>query len=116
MPLSILSLMELQEARETAKSNDCPLLVQCGSPKCQLCPAFTAEVQKLAIEYKFHYVYINTHAAEEDLIDEIQVARLPAYILETQTDVHKQQAAKPENVREVVSGVCKPVLLMDCDF
>jgi thiol-disulfide isomerase/thioredoxin len=116
MSLSITTLAELQEARETAKSNDCPLLVQCGSPVCKLCPAFTAEVQRLALEYKFHFTYINTHAGEEDLIEEIQVTRLPAYILETQADVYKQQNATPVDVREAVSGVCKTVLVFTDDF
>lgn len=114
--MNINSLMELQEARETAKSNDCPLLVQCGSPNCKLCPAFTEEVQNLALQYKFHYIYIDTHGAEEDLLEEIQVTRLPAYILETDVDVHKQQGARPKSVREVVSSVCSPVLVTDCDF
>lgn len=116
MSLSITTLAELQEARETAKCNDCPLLVQCGSPACKLCPAFTAEVQRLALEYKFHFVYINTHATEEDLLEEIQVTRLPTYILETQTDVYKQQNATPAGVREAVAGVCKAVLTLNQDF
>ena len=116
MSITITTLAQLQDARETAKSNDCPLLVQCGSPVCQRCPDFTKEVQQLALEYKFHFVYINTHDAEEDLIEEIQVAQLPAYILETQQEVHKQQSARPVDVREVVSGSCKPVLVLDEDF
>jgi thioredoxin-like negative regulator of GroEL len=116
MSITINSRAQLQDARETAKSNDCPLLVQCGSPVCQRCPEFTKEVQKLALEYKFHFVYINTHAAEEDLIEEIQVAQLPAYILETPTDVHKQQSARPVDVREAVSDSCKPALVLDDDF
>ena len=116
MSITITTLAQLQDARETAKSNDCPLLVQCGSPVCQRCPDFTREVQQLALEYKFHFVYINTHDAEEDLIEEIQVAQLPAYILETQQEVHKQQSARPVDVREVVSGSCKPVLVLDEDF
>lgn len=112
----VSTLAELQDVRETAKSNDCPLLIQCGSPDCQLCPAFTAEIDQLLLEYKFHLVYINTHAAEEDLIEEIQVARLPSYLLETGNDVHKQQAARPLDVREAVAGTCKPVLVLDDDF
>tara|TARA_B110001452_G_scaffold263585_1_gene265251 strand:+ start:881 stop:1231 length:351 start_codon:yes stop_codon:yes gene_type:complete len=116
MSIAITTLLQLQDARETARSNDCPLLVQCGSPVCKQCPAFSQEIQQLALGYKFHFVYINTHDAEEDLIEEIQVAQLPAYILETQVDVHKQQNAKPDNVREVVSSVCKPVFVTDEDF
>jgi thioredoxin-like negative regulator of GroEL len=116
MSITITTLVQLQDARETAKSNDCPLLVQCGSPVCQRCPPFTEEIQKLALEYKFHFVYINTHAAEEDLIEEIQVSQLPAYILETPTDVHKQQSARPVDVREAVSGSCKPAFVLDDDF
>ena len=114
--MHISTLIELEDARETAKSNDCPLLVQCGSPKCQLCPAFTKEVQKLAIEYKFHFVYINTHTAEEDLIEEIQVTRLPAYIIETADNAYKGQAASPSELREAVSDSCKPGLALGEDF
>lgn len=116
MSITIKTLAELQDARKTAKFNDCPLLMQCGSPVCQNCPPFTREIQQLALEYKFHFVYINTHDSEEELLDEIQVTRLPAYILETQSDVHKQQSARPVDVREAVSECCKPVLVLDGDF
>lgn len=116
MSITVKTLAELQNAREIAKHNGCPLLVQCGSPVCQNCPPFTREIQQLALEYKFHFVYINTHDSEEDLLDEIQVARLPAYILETQNDVHKQQSARPVDVREIVSESCRPVLVLNDDF
>ena len=58
-------------------------------------------------------MYINTHATEEDLLEEIQVyTRLPTYILETQTRPMCTNAT-PAGVREAVAGVCKAVLTLN---
>jgi thiol-disulfide isomerase/thioredoxin len=93
-----------------------PVLLQCGSKQCVRCPAFSEAIAALSGEYEFRWVYVNTHEAEEDLLEELQVARLPAYLLVTQEDTMKVQSATPEQVQEAIRSACRPALKLDDDF
>ena len=93
-----------------------PVLLQCGSNECVRCPAFSAAIAALSSEYEFRWVYVNTHEAEEDLLEKLQVARLPAYVLVTSNNATMQQSATPEQVQEAIRSACRPVLNLDEDF
>ena len=92
------------------------VLLQCGSPMCTRCPAFTAAVDKLKQEFQFKHVYVNTHDAEEDLLEMLQVAQLPAYLLVKGDASWQKQAATPYDVSLVMARNCTPVFTCDADF
>lgn len=93
-----------------------PVLLQCGSPTCVKCPAFSSQIEKLKATYKFTHVYVDTHNCEEELLDELQVTQLPAYTLVHGDKAWAQQSASPEQVMTVIKDVCPPVLVLDEDF
>ena len=93
-------------------------LLQCGSPQCKNCPAFTEKIQALKQSFQFKHVYVNTHDAEEDLLEALQVTRLPAFFLTRTagTETHQGQASTPEDIERAVRALCTPVLSLDDDF
>ena len=112
-----LVIRELGEWEGVQAGADTTLLLQCGSPVCVNCPAFTARIEGLKDEWKFQHVYVNTHDAEEDLLEELQVTKLPAYVLiSLDSEGAKGQAAKPEEVEVAIRTFCTPVFTMDADF
>jgi thiol-disulfide isomerase/thioredoxin len=93
------------------------LLLQCGSPVCARCPAFTRQVADLKSKFQFTHVYVDTHDAEEDLIEELQVTKLPAYfIVKNDEAVSHAQSASPDQLTAAVSASCTPVFTQDADF
>ena len=112
-----LLIRELKEWEEAQAATDKTLLLQCGSPTCVKCPAFTECIDGLKEEWQFNHVYVNTHDAEEDLLEELQVTQLPAYVLISKdNEAAKGQAAKPEEVEVAIRTFCTPVFRMDADF
>lgn len=99
---------------QTAES----VLLQCGSPVCTRCPAFTEAIDGLKKDWKFVHVYVNTHDTEEDLLEELQVTQLPAYVLLSVRDQEqaKGQNADPAEVEVAIRTLCTPVFTMDADF
>lgn len=110
---TIRTLGEWESHKEMASE---PVLLQCGSPACVKCPAFSSQIETLKATHKFTHVYVDTHNCEEDLLDELQVTQLPAYTLVHGDKAWAQQAASPEHVATAVKDVCPPVLVLDEDF
>ena len=102
----------LQSQREATTA----LLLQCGSPVCTRCPDFTAAIERLKPDWDFVHVYVNTHDAEEDLIDDLQVSQLPAFFLMAQAGQAKAQAASPAQVDTAIQNLCIRSLKLDEDF
>ena len=94
------------------------VLLQCGSPVCTRCPAFTETIDRLKPEWKFVHVYVNTHDADEDLLEELQVTKLPAYRLLPvgRGEPHHGQNSTPQDVEIAIRTLCAPVLKLDEDF
>lgn len=92
------------------------LLLQMGSPACTKCPAFSTTITKLKLAHRFTHVYVNTHDAEEDLLDDLQVTQLPAYRLVTEGEDLQEQAVAPDKLSSVVARHCPPVLRLDDEF
>ena len=89
-----------------------PALLQCGSPICSRCVPFTKRINELKEAYIFRHVYVNTHDAEEDLLEELQVSKLPAYqivsrIKDTEgVRLEKAQDATLDQLVRSVQSVC----------
>jgi thiol-disulfide isomerase/thioredoxin len=111
---TIHSLEEWKAIKTEAGMN--MVLLQCGSPLCTRCPDFTAAVGVLKQEFQFKHVYVNTHDAEEDLLEMLQVAQLPAYLLVKGGASWQKQAATPSDVSLAVARNCTPVFTCDADF
>lgn len=110
-------IRELSEWEEwLTKAADTAVLLQCGSPQCKRCPPVSAMITVLKEEYQFHHVYVNTHDAEDDLLEYLQVTQLPAYLLVKRGDQAKGQSATPDEVQAAVVTLCTPVFTMDADF
>lgn len=93
------------------------LLLQCGSPVCEKCPGFTQKIEELKLLFHFQHVYVNTHDAEEEFIDELQVTKLPAYFLvANKTQLAHAQSASPDLLAAAVTCNCTPVFTTDADF
>lgn len=109
------------------------VLLQCGSPSCVRCPAFTERIRVLQTQFQFFHVYVNTHEVEEDLLEELQVTQLPAYVLvsgvppmaQAQSQgsqgsqaryLTSKQAASPDQLAAAVAAVCPPTLVLDAEF
>lgn len=114
--VEVTSLEEWTRESCPPQGSPVPVLLQCGSKQCVKCPAFSEAIAALSAEYEFRWVYVNTHEAEEDLLEVLQVARLPAYVLVTKEGTAKMQSATPEQVQEAIRLVCRPVLNLDEDF
>lgn len=110
----LITTLEQWEAYKEAASE--PVLLQCGSPVCVKCPAFTTEIDGLKKQFKFTHLYVNTHDCEEDLLEELQVTQLPAYKMVHNNETWAHQAASPEQVSALIKSVCPPVLVLDEDF
>lgn len=114
-PVTIRTLEEweackAQHARE-------PLLLQMGSPTCVKCPAFTERIEALRSKHKFTHVYANTHDCEEDLLAELEVTKLPAYLLlSPDAPPLANQAASPDQITAAVTTACPPDLQLDEEF
>ena len=114
---SIIRTLEEWEAwKEKADTTGLPVLLQCGSPTCVRCPEFSAQITTLESEYRFHYIYCNTHDAEEDLIEELLVTQLPAYFLVKGTEMALGQSSKPRDVSDAIHRMCPPKLVLDGEF
>ena len=113
---TIRSLEEWEEYKTSHAGES--VLLQCGSPVCTRCPAFTRTIEGLKGEWKFVHVYVNTHDADEDLLEELQVTQLPAYVLLSVRDSEKAegQAASPEEVEVAIRTLCAPVFTTEEDF
>lgn len=92
------------------------VLLQCGSPTCEKCPAFGECVEKLKSSFAFEHFYLNTHDAEEELLQELRVTKLPAYFLLRDERVATEQAASPETLERAVENMCAPRFTTDADF
>jgi thiol-disulfide isomerase/thioredoxin len=94
------------------------VLLQCGSPVCTRCPAFTECIEGLKTDWKFAHFYVNTHDAEEDLLEELQVTQLPAFLLISPhgTKEAKGQNATPTDIEAAVQTLCAPRFTLDADF
>lgn len=94
------------------------VLLQCGSPVCTRCPAFTDCIDGLKTDWKFAHIYVNTFDAEEDLLEELQVTKLPAYFLISPDGSKgaKGQNATPADLEAVVQTLCTPRFTLDADF
>ena len=111
------TIRTLDEWTTCTEKSDKAVLLQCGSPQCERCPAFTARIEELKSDWQFHHVYVNTHDMEEDLTEVLQVTRLPAYLLVVAGgEVAKGQNATPSDVEVAVATFCKPVFTVDADF
>ena len=106
----------LEEWDAWKDKQDKPVLLQCGSPTCVRCPAFSAQIVALESEYMFHYVYVNTHDAEEDLLEELRVTQLPAFFLVHKDEMAIGQSSKPDDVTAAIYRMCSPKLVLDGDF
>ena len=106
----------LEEWDAWKDKQDKPVLLQCGSPKCVRCPAFSAQIVALETEFRFHYVYCNTHDAEEDLLEELRVTQLPAFFLVHKDEMTMGQSSKPDDVTSAIYRMCSPKLVLDGDF
>ena len=117
-PPAIRTLDEWTVLKEQKSDQSTALLLQCGSPVCTRCPAFTDAIKELSKGYKFLHVYVNTHDAEEDLLEELQVTQLPAFKLLSERDGEEAigQASTPDDIRRAVASMCTPVLTLDADF
>lgn len=114
LPVEVTSLEEWTS--ESSPPQGAPVLLQCGSKQCVRCPAFSEAIAELSGKYEFRWVYVDTHEAEEDLLEELQVSQLPAYVLVSLGDTMKQQGATSEQVQTAIRSVCRPVLSLDEDF
>jgi len=110
----IVSLEEWESWKK--QQNTKAVLLQCGSPTCTRCPDFTARIEGLKSQWNFFHVYVNTHEAEEDLIEELQVTQLPAFELHAKGERAKEQAAAPDLVEVAITTLCLPVFTVDEDF
>lgn len=111
---TVRTLQEWEACKEGAV--DGAVLLQMGSPVCALCPAFSARIEELKKERKFRHVYVNMHDAEEDLCEELQVTRLPAYVLVSGDQTLSTEGATPDQLAQTVHSVCDGVLVLDDDF
>ena len=107
--------LEEWDVLKTAGVQDAGLL-QCGSPVCTRCPAFTAAIEGLKSSFKFTHIYVNTYDAEEDLLEELQVSHLPAFVLLSGKDQAQGQACTPDQVGTAVRTLCAPQLVLDEEF
>ena len=112
--VTIRSLEEWNAIKELAGNN--MVLLQCGSPVCVRCPEFTTALGQLKKEFQFEHVYVNTHDAEEDLLEELQVSKLPAYLLVKGKATWSKQNATSYDVSLSVARNCSPVFTCDADF
>ena len=78
--------------------------------------AVTEQIEKLKLDYQFDHVYVNTHDADEELVDELQVTKLPAFFLVKGDREIAQQSASPEAVAQAVDEMCAPNFTTDADF
>ena len=115
MDVTTIRTLEEWDLLKTAGEQDAVLL-QCGSPVCTRCPAFTAAIENLKSNFKFTHIYVNTHDAEEDLLEDLQVSQLPAFVLLSGKDQAQAQAATPEQVDTAVRTLCTRELVLDDDF
>lgn len=121
-PPTVQTLAEYTDFVGSVDANS-PLLLQCGSPQCARCPAFSARIEQLRQAFRFTWVYTNTREAEEGLFDELGVAKLPAFRLvylgeaDTPTVVTLQNAS-PADVSEAVRAHCPNAFqfVVDEDF
>lgn len=106
------------EEWEACKAQDVEgaVLLQMGSPVCALCPAFTECVEQLKTKRKFTHVYCNMHDAEEDLCEELQVTRLPAYVLICGEQTLSAEGATTDQLAQAVHSMCAGILVLDEDF
>ena len=99
-----------------AKASKDAVLLQMGSPVCALCPAFGECIEQLKGKRKFKHVYCNMHDVDSDLHEELQVTRLPAYVLVSGDQTFSCEGATPEQVSKAVHEACPGVLVLDDDF
>ena len=101
-----------------------PALLQCGTPKCERCPAFGERIKQLKQAYNFRHAYANLHDVDEDLTEELQVTMLPAFRIvapeDTALDRHtgtNGQNATHEDLTKAIQATCSTRLLFsDDDF
>lgn len=118
---------EQYKARQDSES----VLLQCGSPVCARCPAFSMQIDAMKRDWEFVHVYVDTHDAEEDLLAELHVSKLPAYVLlpvrspagraahatkDQELVLSRRQNATPAEIEMAVRTLCAPVFIMDEDF
>lgn len=116
-PAALVATLDEWEACKTkATAEQSVIVLQLGSPACTKCPPFTTRIDALKQRYNFTHVYANTHACEEDLLAELEVAQLPAYKVVRNGQVWQAQGATPDQVTGVIESVCPPVLVLDEDF
>jgi len=93
-----------------------PAFLQCGSPVCVRCAPFAARIEQLRAAFHFRWAYVNTHDAEEDLLEELQVAKLPAYRIvrhldsEKGTEMEEGQNSTPEELTKAIQRMCPTAL------
>ena len=56
------------------------------------------------------------HLADEELLDELSVTTLPAYVLVAPNSTLRGENASASQVRDAVHATCRPVLKLDEDF
>jgi thiol-disulfide isomerase/thioredoxin len=111
------TIRSLDEWETVQKEHEgAPVLLQCGSPVCRNCPAFTEQINDLKEDWFFFHVYVDTHSCEEDLLDELQVTKLPAYVLLSSRDKAHGQNSTPSDVANAIRTHCAPTLRLDEDF
>lgn len=105
-----------------AQNPDTPALLQCGSPVCTRCKPFTDRINQLKQAFTFRHAYVNTHDAEEDLLEELQVAKLPAFRIVRAASgenyrMTQTQNATTDDLTKAVQTTCSTALSFgDDDF
>ena len=113
-PVTIRTLQEWEECKGSAANG--AVLLQMGSPVCVLCPAFSARIEELKTERKFRHVYVNMHDVEECLYEELQVTRLPSYVLVSGDQTLSAEGATTEQLTQAIHSMCDGILVLDSDF
>ena len=114
------TIRTLEEWTAFVQENSTPALLQCGSPLCTRCAPFTDRINQLKQAYTFRHAYVNTHDAEEDLLDELQVSMLPAYRIVSPSDTDNStngQNSTPDDLTKAIQATCPTALTFsDEDF
>lgn len=110
----LASLEDLEQARQLS---DRASVVQLGSKPCVKCPEFTQMVRNVAKHYDFVHLYVDVHDAENELLEEFGVTRLPAFaIFKEGCLVVQQQSASPDDVKAAIIEHCRPIFTTNADF
>ena len=113
----VKTLSELNSQRIVAADNSKPLLIKFFSPKCVKCPQFGSDVELLSESWQFSRADVNVFEADDEIIEEFGVTRLPAFCLERDgSRLELTEAANKEALVLALARHTTPQLKFEDDF